>query len=161
MNHKEKINPNQPKNAKAITLLVVGSLMGIFLIVVVYYYFNPMVISNLGLEYLAAIKPEDRGLEIQNVSGYSNGIMFITFKNEGDHSVVIKDIMLHENKKVGQLKVINSINKEIPQHSSNIVVRVWFSGTLQIGEMYGLEVFTQRGSYIGQMERYSDFVLET
>ena len=152
-------------NAKyiLITVLVLVSLFGGLL----YYIFdNPFVIDNLYFAnrrakkaYLLDIKPEDRGLVIQNVSGYSNGRVVLTVKNYRNHSVVIKDVILKEQGQI--LEVKKSIYKEIFQHTSDIVVSVWFTENLLINHQYGIEVFTQRGSYIGDVDMDTAFLINT
>ena len=142
------------KEAKGIGLIVlIGGLSIVFLL-----YFNLPVIDNLGMKYLRDIKPEDRGLDIQNVTGYSNGLIVITLKNEGKHSVVMKDVIL---KDLYTFEVKRSINKEIFPQTSDIVVSVWFTEKLKPGLKCHVEVFTQRGSYIGKMDVNTTFSIKT
>ena len=161
----ESIHPLTTKEAKRLRrqiVLTVSLVLVGFSIVFLYYYFDPMVIDNLGLKYLRDIKPEDRGLEIQNVSGFCNGTVILNIKNNGNHSVVIKDVIL-ESQMDPKIKVTTSITKEIPEHSSNIIVSVWFPESLQVNQRYEVEVFTQRGSYIGDMHgsTHTTFSIET
>lgn len=117
-----------------------------------YNYSNPFVIDNLWMAYERSIKPEDRGLVFQNVTGYSNGIVILTVNNEGNHSIIIKEVILRE---VYGEKITTSVDKEILPHTSNIDVTAWFPKKLLITHQYTIEILTQRGSYIGQTEPMS------
>ena len=129
-------------------VLVCVFTLSMFLIIFLHSYFNPLIIDNLSLAYERAIKPEDRGLLFQSVTGYSNGSVFLTIKNEGNYSVVIKDIMLKQS---GDTLAKKSINNEIFPHTSDNFFTVLFTEKLQHGDTYYIEVLTQRGSYIGKI----------
>jgi len=142
-------------------IIIIVSISGAIIVLAVGMQLQgDFVIDNMMMKYWRDIKPEDRGLEIQNVSGFSNGTVFLTIKNGGNHSVLIKEVILNGPWGSNE-EVIISINREIPEHSSKIIMSVWFPKSLQIDQHYTVEFFTQRGSYIGAFSPYSILLIKT
>ena len=144
MKSNESIRARKVKDVKifGLFLLIGGLLIGVIISIA-----GSPVIDNLGMAYLRAIKPEDRGLEICNTSGFCNGTVILTIYNDSNHSVQINDVYLRDGGY--ETAVITSINKEIPEHSSDIIMTVQFpTGSLQANQEYSVELFTQRESYI-------------
>ena len=126
---------------------------------------NNFVIDNLYFanrraneDYLLDIKPEDRGLVIQNVTGNSNGLVVLIVKNFRNHSVVIKDVILKENGDNLEVK-----DQKIKKFSNTLMIILLVFGIQKdycLVTHTKIEILTQRGSYIGAWSDNSYFLIK-